>query len=59
MLSPDPSLMRTVPVSFQIHALTGFAIFAFWPFSRLVHVWSVPLNYVGRSYILYRRHKSN
>ncbi|KWX69831.1 respiratory nitrate reductase subunit gamma [Paenibacillus jilunlii] len=59
MFSPDPSLMKDVPVSFKIHILSGFAIFAFWPFTRLVHVWSVPLNYVGRSYILYRRHKSN
>lgn len=55
---PDPSLMHDVPLSFKMHALTGFAIFAFWPFTRLVHVWSVPLNYVGRSYILYRRNKS-
>ncbi len=59
MFSPDASLMHNVPGSFKIHALTGFAIFAFWPFTRLVHVWSVPLNYVGRSYILYRRHKSS
>ena len=30
----------------------------FWaafPFSRLVHAWSIPLQYVGRPYILYRR----
>ncbi|WP_037288450.1 respiratory nitrate reductase subunit gamma [Saccharibacillus sacchari] len=59
MLRPDASLMHDVPWSFKVHALSGFAIFAFWPFTRLVHVWSVPLNYVGRSYILYRRHKSN
>ncbi|WP_379152272.1 respiratory nitrate reductase subunit gamma [Paenibacillus sp. sgz5001063] len=59
MFRPDPALMTTVPLSFKIHVLSGFAIFAFWPFTRLVHVWSVPLNYVGRSYILYRRHKSN
>ncbi len=59
MLRPDASLMHDVPWSFKFHALSGFAIFAFWPFTRLVHVWSVPLNYVGRSYILYRRHKSN
>ncbi|WP_189030613.1 respiratory nitrate reductase subunit gamma [Paenibacillus albidus] len=58
ILRPDPSLMTDVPFSFKLHALTGFAIFAFWPFTRLVHVWSVPLNYVGRSYILYRRNKS-
>jgi nitrate reductase gamma subunit len=59
MFRPDPSLMESVPFSFKLHILSGFAIFAFWPFTRLVHVWSVPLNYVGRSYILYRRNKSN
>ncbi|MEK5237292.1 respiratory nitrate reductase subunit gamma [Paenibacillus sp. FSL L8-0470] len=59
MFRPDPSLMESVPFSFKLHILSGFAIFALWPFTRLVHVWSVPLNYVGRSYILYRRNKSN
>lgn len=59
MFRPDASLMHLVPISFKIHVLAGFAIFAFWPFTRLVHVWSVPLNYIGRSYILYRKHKSN
>lgn len=59
ILQPNAHLMHDVPISFKIHAMTGFVILAFWPFSRLVHVWSVPLNYVGRSYILYRRHKSN
>ncbi len=57
LFNANPAIMASVPLSFKIHVLTGFAIFAFWPFSRLVHVWSVPLNYVGRSYILYRRHK--
>src|SRR5690625_1069526 len=56
-LQPNAQLMVGVPVSFKLHVLTGFLIFAIWPFTRLVHVWSVPLNYVGRSYILYRRHK--
>lgn len=55
---PDASYMSAVPVSFQIHVLSGFLIFAFWPFTRLVHVWSVPLNYARRSYILYRKHRS-
>src|SRR5690625_2537027 len=54
---PNAQLMVGVPISFKLHALTGFLIFAIWPFTRLVHVWSVPLNYVGRSYILYRRHE--
>ncbi|MFU1798114.1 respiratory nitrate reductase subunit gamma [Paenibacillus azoreducens] len=57
LLRPDASLMLNVPLSFKIHILAGFGIFALWPFTRLVHVWSVPLNYVGRRYILYRKHR--
>jgi nitrate reductase gamma subunit len=26
-----------------------------FPFSRLVHAWSIPLQYLGRPHILYRR----
>ena len=29
-------------------------LFAFWPFTRLVHVFSAPLGYVTRPYIVYR-----
>lgn len=56
---PEASYMSGVPISFQLHVFVGFLIFALWPFTRLVHVWSVPLNYVRRSYILYRRHRPN
>ncbi|MBE1555836.1 respiratory nitrate reductase subunit gamma [Sporosarcina limicola] len=56
---PEAGLMSTVPLAFQLHILSGFLIFAMWPFTRLVHVWSVPLNYVRRSYILYRRNPKN
>jgi nitrate reductase gamma subunit len=59
ILRPDASFMLQVPVTFKIHIVSGFLIFALWPFTRLVHVWSVPLNYVGRSYILYRRHRKH
>lgn len=57
MFRPEASLMEDVPLSFKIHILAGFGIFGLWPFTRLVHVWSVPLNYVGRRYILYRKHR--
>ncbi|MEK5040121.1 respiratory nitrate reductase subunit gamma [Sporosarcina sp. FSL K6-3457] len=59
ILRPEAALMSVVPVAFQLHILSGFLIFAMWPFTRLVHVWSVPLNYVGRSYILYRKNRVN
>ncbi|CAM4258476.1 respiratory nitrate reductase subunit gamma [Lacicoccus alkaliphilus] len=55
--SPDASLMTDVPLTFQIHVLSAFLIFALWPATRLVHAWSLPFNYVGRSYIVYRKHK--
>ena len=51
---PAPSLMETAPLGFQLHALAAWALFAFWPFSRLVHVFSAPVGYLTRPYIVYR-----
>jgi nitrate reductase gamma subunit len=33
----------------------GMTIFLVFPFSRLVHVWSVPLGYIARPYQVVRR----
>ncbi|HEU4450623.1 MAG TPA: respiratory nitrate reductase subunit gamma [Gaiellaceae bacterium] len=52
--SPDPDLMDGAPLLFQAHAVSAWLLFAVWPFSRLVHAWSVPLSYLQRSWILYR-----
>jgi nitrate reductase gamma subunit len=51
---PDASLMADAPLGFQLHALVAFGLFALWPFTRLVHVFSAPLGYVTRPYIVYR-----
>jgi nitrate reductase gamma subunit len=54
-LHPDPSLMAGAPWIYQTHVLASFALFALWPFSRLVHVWTAPVQYaVRRAHILYR-----
>jgi nitrate reductase gamma subunit len=53
-LSPDPAIMAVVPTSFQIHILAAFALFAFWPFTRLVHAFSAPVGYLTRPYVVYR-----
>lgn len=29
-------------------------LYALWPFTRLVHAWSIPVQYLRRPYILYR-----
>ena len=52
---PKPELMSSAPVVYQLHAAIPWVLYALWPFSRLVHVWSIPFQYLGRPYILYRR----
>ncbi|HEV8555678.1 MAG TPA: respiratory nitrate reductase subunit gamma [Actinophytocola sp.] len=51
---PDSALIKAVPWGFQLHVLAAWVLFAFWPFSRLVHVFSMPLGYLTRPYIVYR-----
>ena len=53
--TPDAELMRPVPFSYKLHVLTAWALLAFSPFSRLVHIWSLPLMYFIRSHIVFRR----
>ena len=55
LFDPDPALMSSAPLVYQLHALGAMALYALWPFSRLVHAWSAPISYLRRSPILYRR----
>lgn len=56
LLDPDASLMTggELPISYQLHAVGGWLLFMAWPFSRLVHAWSVPIGYLRRRPIVYR-----
>lgn len=49
-----PELMADAPITFQLHGLAAMLLFALWPFTRLVHVFSAPLGYLTRPYIVYR-----
>lgn len=40
---------------FKMHLFLGQTLFLVFPFSRLVHVWSVPLGYIARPYQVVRR----
>lgn len=53
-LQPDADLIATAPLGFQLHALSAFVLVALWPFTRLVHVFSAPIGYFTRPYIVYR-----
>jgi nitrate reductase gamma subunit len=53
-LDPRPELMAAAPIGFQLHGLAAFFLFAIWPFTRLVHVFSAPVSYLWRPYVVYR-----
>ena len=53
--NPHPELMTSAPVLYQLHVELAWLLYVLWPFSRLVHVWSAPIQYLGRPWILYRR----
>jgi nitrate reductase gamma subunit len=54
-LDPDVQAAQDAPLLYQLHAIIAWGFWALFPFSRLVHAWSIPLQYLGRPYILYRR----
>lgn len=54
LFDPRPELMAEAPFTFQAHGLTAVLLFALWPFTRLVHVFSAPIGYLWRPYIVYR-----
>ena len=52
--NPQPELMAAAPVNFQIHVLVVLVLLGIWPYTRLVHVFSAPLGYLVRPYVVYR-----
>jgi nitrate reductase gamma subunit len=49
MLQPGVSaLIADVPLIFKLHLALGMTIFLVFPFTRLVHIWSAPIWYLGR-----------
>ena len=55
---PNVTAATSAPLAYKLHAIIAWSFWAFFPFSRLVHAWSIPLQYIGRPYILYRRRYS-
>jgi nitrate reductase gamma subunit len=55
-LDPRPELMTGGEVTFifQFHVAAAWFLYALWPFSRLVHAWSIPVDFFRRSPIPYR-----
>lgn len=47
---PAPQYVTALPLAHKVHFLTGFVLFALMPFSRLVHLATVPFGYLWRSF---------
>ncbi|MGV0811724.1 respiratory nitrate reductase subunit gamma [Mycolicibacterium boenickei] len=54
ILQPRGDLMVQAPLYFHIHVMIALVLFCLWPFTRLVHVFSAPIGYLFRPYIVYR-----
>ncbi len=44
-----------VGLIFKLHIFLGLTIFLLFPFTRLVHVWSAPVQYLARNYQIVRQ----
>ncbi|MFI6010809.1 respiratory nitrate reductase subunit gamma [Streptomyces sp. NPDC051243] len=53
-LRPDIDLMAGVPVLYGIHAVIGMVLIALVPYTRLGHMFSAPVQYLFRPYVVYR-----
>jgi nitrate reductase gamma subunit len=54
VLNPDPELMTGVPLGLQMHVVSAWVLIAVWPFTRLIHAFSLPVGYLTRPYVVYR-----
>jgi len=48
-----------VPLIYKLHIVLGLTIFLIFPFTRLVHIWSVPIEYLTRRYQIVKRRKQS
>ncbi|GIH03667.1 nitrate reductase subunit gamma [Rhizocola hellebori] len=56
---PAVDAIAKAPWAFQLHALIAWTLIAAWPFTRLVHAFSLPLGYLARPYIVYRSREAS
>ena len=56
-LSPKVAYMTALPLLSKLHAINFFVLLALFPFTRLVHMLSVPLAYLWRPYQIVMWHR--
>lgn len=58
VLQPNPDLLRGLDIVYKIHIFLGLSVFLFFPFTRLVHIWSAPVGYLFRAYQIVRARRT-
>jgi nitrate reductase gamma subunit len=53
-LRPDAGLVAGAPLMIKLHMIINFIFMAYFPFTKLVHVFSFPYAYITRPYISMR-----
>jgi nitrate reductase gamma subunit len=53
-LQANPELLRGIDTVYKLHIFLGLSVFLFFPFTRLVHIWSAPVGYLFRAYQVVR-----
>ncbi|MFQ5551681.1 MAG: respiratory nitrate reductase subunit gamma [Gemmatimonadales bacterium] len=57
VFSPEPELMEGATLLTQIHVFLALTLFAYFPFTKLVHFWTLPVNYFVRPYQVMRTNR--
>lgn len=55
--SPNPALMEGASLATRIHVFLALTFFAYFPFTKLVHFWTFPVNYFVRPYQVMRTNR--
>ncbi len=56
-LQPDAAMIAGAPLVNKLHIITALVFFAYFPFTKLVHVFSYPFGYTTRSFISMRKYR--
>lgn len=51
---PQPELMASAPLLTKVHIFLAFTFAAYFPFTKLIHAWTLPVNYFVRPYQVLR-----
>lgn len=54
-LQPAPALLSNFPLLAKLHLILNFLFFAYFPFTKLVHMLSYPFGYITRPYVSMRK----